>query len=85
MINIHDGTATLEELLEKGWHDAENDPPEKGNEVLVAFEDGSTGPSNIGFYDTVLGEEKGECFWWMVGQGLHKVPNNSILAWRPLN
>lgn len=51
-IGTPQGASELKALLDAGWRDANNDPPENERLVQVAWDDGSTGPKAICFYDS---------------------------------
>ena len=71
----------LLKLIGEGWHPA-SDPPDTDRIVQVAWDDGSTSPSALAFYDskaTIPQEDKK--YWWACSN-LDLVPN--VLAWREL-
>ena len=72
----------LERLIAEGWHPA-SEPPDTDRIVQVAWDDGSTSPSALSFYDckaTIPATDKK--YWWAC-PNLDLVPN--VLAWRELS
>ena len=73
---------TIDELLAEGWRDAEEDPPDNDRTVQIAWDDGSTSPNTLGFYDSVaMTPESTEKFWWNQSP-LCKCQPGAVLAWR---
>lgn len=77
-------TNTLDELLEHGWRDAKDDPPEDDRRVQIAYDDGSFGPRSVGFCDSVAGDESGRRVWWSSRGGMGRLADGVVLAWRDL-
>lgn len=72
----------LNELLEDGWHDAKTDPPDTDRVVQVAWDDGSTGPNSMAFFDgkSVMPDD-GSRYWWSHPQ-ITTLTEGSVLAWK---
>ena len=73
----------LSDLLDAGWRDATNDPPENERLVQVAWDDFSTGPKAICFYDSKAETPgDGKRFWWTMT--IEPLPEGHVVAWREL-
>jgi hypothetical protein len=70
----------LDDLVDNGWTPA-SEPPDDYRIVRVAYEDGSTGPNALAFWDTKEQIPEPPPCWWSA-DSLMPLPDGVILAWR---
>lgn len=74
----------LDSLLEDGWRDAKEDPPDSDRTVLIRWDDGSGNENTKGFYDSVSSiPQNPEKWWW--SKTIEKLPHGSVLAWKDID
>lgn len=72
---------------ENGWT-AASEPPDNDRMVQLAWDDGSYGPSSLGFYDGISEiPDSGKRFYWSKSYG-HWTPHkiaSTVYAWREID
>lgn len=79
-----DDDTCLDEMrnLKDGWRLA-SDSPDTNRKVKVAFDDGSTGPGIIGFYDGLSRDGSVKCWWLMLGgKKVERAVDGEVFAWK---
>lgn len=70
----------LDGLVADGWTPGD-EAPDSDRIVRVAWDDGSTGPGALSFWDGRAGNPEGPPCWWSLNP-IMPLPDGSVLAWR---